>query len=86
MERAERRISTGRRPASGVDRPPLGNEPSLDAFNAAVRALPEPMVAEFDLDVSGVFVWRSGENPPGGFILEKVWRFEQANAPPRPVE
>jgi hypothetical protein len=56
---------------------------SLATFDAAERNVEEPGTVVFDVDVSGILVWRSSERPSGAFIIEKVWSFRRVDAPER---
>lgn len=48
---------------------------SLNAFFAAVE---RDAGARFQLDATGLFVWRRADGPPSpAFILEKIWTFER---------
>lgn len=58
------------------------HDPSLDEFDKALYARPdEAQPTQFLIDVSGKFVWQSGENPHGSLIFDKVWSFKRVLPP-----
>lgn len=61
------------------DSPQSRRDPSLDALDKALyeHQLDFRERTQFSIDVSGKFVWQTGDKPHGVLIFEKVWSFKR---------